>query len=454
MGGPELLEGEKLIMELMPHPLAFMRYISICIYYLAVGIGFKYLIEKYLPQLAPRFQGVLTTPGAPIALLVWWALILAVPLIVGIFHITFWPLVCSVLMGVAGTALVLKFNLGPDHLSLLTVASGVLGFFVVEFYRRGHRYYITDQRIIITKKFVSKEERILRYEAITDVVVHKGLMGRIFDFGDVIPITMSGLGLGEDLAGVAVGKEVKKLGVEMAAVGGRTVKVPRELLEELMELVPGRYEVVGAGGRKWTVGGGERHCLAIVTDPWILDYDTGRLRRPCLADVVRHTRIAQMLERVVAISLMDYPVADFPGPTSSLHAMEEHIINHDKHIYVLPTSVESLERWLRVGRILLRGGELNGNRLMTVGVAVLSPLTLTEMNGEFLLIACHNDLPVVPTVCPMAGTTSPYSKAGTLVLAHAENLFLAALTQMVRPGSLRATISPCLRWLDKGRIFG
>ena len=227
MGGPELLEGEKLIMELMPHPLAFMRYISICIYYLAVGIGFKYLIEKYLPQLAPRFQGVLTTPGAPIALLVWWALILAVPLIVGIFHITFWPLVCSVLMGVAGTALVLKFNLGPDHLSLLTVASGVLGFFVVEFYRRGHRYYITDQRIIITKKFVSKEERILRYEAITDVVVHKGLMGRIFDFGDVIPITMSGLGLGEDLAGVAVGKEVKKLGVEMAAVGGRTVKVPR-----------------------------------------------------------------------------------------------------------------------------------------------------------------------------------------------------------------------------------
>jgi len=213
-----------------------------------------------------------------------------------------------------------------------------------------------------------------------------------------------------------------------------TVKVPRELLEELLELVPGRYEVVGAGGRKWTVGGGERHCLAIVTDPWILDYDTGRLRRPCLADVVRHTRIAQMLERVVAISLMDYPVADFPGPTSSLHAMEEHIINHDKHIYVLPTSVESLERWLRVGRILLRGGELNGNRLMTVGVAVLSPLTLTEMNGEFLLIACHDDLPVVPTVCPMAGTTSPYSKAGTLVLAHAENLFLAALTQMVRPG--------------------
>jgi len=34
----------------------------------------------------------------------------------------------------------------------------------------------------------------------------------------------------------------------------------------------------------------------------------------------------------------------------------------------------------------------------------------------------------------MAGTTAPYSMASTLVLAHAENLFMAALTQLIRPG--------------------
>lgn len=71
---------------------------------------------------------------------------------------------------------------------------------------------------------------------------------------------------------------------------------------------------------------------------------------------------------------------------------------------------------------------------MTVAVAVRSPLTLTNMNAELLLAACEHDLPVVPTICPMAGTTAPYSKASTLLLSNVEAVFMAALAQMIRPG--------------------
>jgi trimethylamine--corrinoid protein Co-methyltransferase len=42
---------------------------------------------------------------------------------------------------------------------------------------------------------------------------------------------------------------------------------------------------------------------------------------------------------------------------------------------------------------------------------------------------------VIPTVCPMAGTTSPYSLDGTLLQGNIENIFLAAITQMVNPGN-------------------
>ena len=100
----------------------------------------------------------------------------------------------------------------------------------------------------------------------------------------------------------------------------------------------------------------------------------------------------------------------------------------------MPTSRESLERWFRVGRILLGEEGLKGSRLMSVGVAVRSPLVLTKLNAEFLLAACEHDLPVVPTVCPMAGSAAPYSKAGTLLLGKVEIVFLAALAQMIRPG--------------------
>jgi len=240
----------------------------------------------------------------------------------------------------------------------------------------------------------------------------------------------------------STGVQVQHAGVlQIAARAGArvdetsgTVRIPPPMLRELLDRVPAQYTIAGIDGSCWAVGGGGQRCLAIVTDPWIVDYDTGQPRRPCLADVRRHTQIAQQLDQVVAISLMDYPVTDFPGPDSSLRAVEEHLLNHDKHLQVMAASVESMERWLEIGRLFTNGEDLRGSRLMTVGVAVRSPLTVTGMNVELLLAACEHDFPVVPTVCPMAGTTSPYSKAGTLLLGNIETVFLAALTQMIRPG--------------------
>ncbi|RLI09824.1 hypothetical protein DRO33_06265 [Candidatus Bathyarchaeota archaeon] len=215
-----LLEGEEIVMELRPHPLAFVRFLSICAYFMAVGASFNYVLAEVSKAL-----------GIPITtitgLMVWWALILIAPLIVGLFHITFWPLVCASCLGALGTALLLTTDFPFSGLAPLTVASGIIGLFLVELYRRGHKYYITNQRIIMTKKFVFGDERIVHYDHIVDIIVQKGLLGRIFNFGTVVPLTASGLGLGQDIAGVAVGKQVKRLGLEVAVAGARTVAVPR-----------------------------------------------------------------------------------------------------------------------------------------------------------------------------------------------------------------------------------
>ncbi|MFH1567950.1 MAG: trimethylamine methyltransferase family protein [Gemmatimonadota bacterium] len=224
----------------------------------------------------------------------------------------------------------------------------------------------------------------------------------------------------------------RRAGAAVEEASGR-VRLPAPLLGELLSQAPREYTIAGAGGFARQVGAGARQCLAIVTDPWILDYGTGRLRHPGLADVRRHTRIAQRLDEVAAISLMDYPVTDVAGPDSNLHALETCLLNHSKHIYVLAASEESLARYLELGDLLRAAGTPAGP-LMTAGVAVLSPLTLTGMNAGLLQTACARGLPVVPTVCPMAGSTGPYSKVGTLLLGHAENLFMAALTQILQPG--------------------
>ncbi|MGC8780861.1 MAG: trimethylamine methyltransferase family protein [Anaerolineae bacterium] len=211
------------------------------------------------------------------------------------------------------------------------------------------------------------------------------------------------------------------------------VRFPPPLLRELLAAAPPTFDVCAADGSRYTIGGEDQYCTAIVTDPWIVDYETGRPRRPRLEDVRRHTIIAQKLPQVIAASLMDYPVAEFDGPDSSLHAFEIHALHFAGHIMVYATDLAWFRRWLEVGEIIADGRSFPAP-LMSAAVGVLSPLAVTDLNAEFLLLACRLGMPILPTVCPIAGMSSPYTLAGTLLAGNCEIIGLAALTQIVRPG--------------------
>ena len=214
------------------------------------------------------------------------------------------------------------------------------------------------------------------------------------------------------------------------------VRFPRPVLRELLAAVPTTYTIAGAGGLRHVVGvdTAPPACLAIVTDPWIIDYDTGEPRRPRLDDLRRHTAIAQALPMVVATSLMDFPLTDVPEPISSLRAMEEWALGHDKHFYNMPTDMVRYHHYLALAEILFDGRD-PGGAAMTVAVGSLSPMACSELNADFLLDACSRGFPIVPTVCPIAGMTSPYSVAGTLLQGNVEVIGMAALTQAARRGN-------------------
>lgn len=213
------------------------------------------------------------------------------------------------------------------------------------------------------------------------------------------------------------------------------VRFPQAVLRELLAAVPSTYTIAGPGGMKFVVGDNAAPpgCLAIVTDPWIIDYATGEPRRPRLDDLHRHTAIVQSLPVVVATSLMDFPLADVPEPISSLRAMEEWALGHDKHIYNMATDMVRYRHYLSLADILFDGKEPDG-AVMTVAVGSLSPMACSDLNAELLLDACSRGYPIVPTVCPIAGMTSPYTIAGTLLQSNVEVVGMAALTQAARRG--------------------
>ena len=126
----------------------------------------------------------------------------------------------------------------------------------------------------------------------------------------------------------------RKRGAEVDEAQGR-VRMSRSLCAELMAQVPSQYTIGNILGETWVIGGATPYGTAIVTDPWIIDYETRQPRRPCLEDLRRNTIVAEQLEPVVSISRMDYPVTDVPGPTSSLRALEIHLLHHTRHYQVM-----------------------------------------------------------------------------------------------------------------------
>jgi len=79
---------------------------------------------------------------------------------------------------------------------ILLVLLGLLFLIATYFYSGAFTYYLTNKRIVIYRKFITISTRQIQYDDISDVVVDVGIIGRIVGFGNVIPVTKSGLGLG------------------------------------------------------------------------------------------------------------------------------------------------------------------------------------------------------------------------------------------------------------------
>ena len=225
MNQDELLENEKVEKMLSPHPLSFMRYQSLCIFLIVWGVVFGWLIHF------SDFKNPLVIFEV---MLFVWAIVL---LVVGVFAslITIRWSIFFLYLGVVlvGVAVVFWQGLGSDGAGIFipfyTVAVSIIGFLIVELYRRSHKYIISNLRIIFKGGIITKEERTLRYDKITDINAKQGIIGQIFSFGTIIPISQSGFGLGSDKSFAAGGVQVGEKKVKLLGIfgGGRDVQTPR-----------------------------------------------------------------------------------------------------------------------------------------------------------------------------------------------------------------------------------
>ncbi len=261
-----LLDGEKVFEKITPHFLSFYNLYFIWVYLMLLSgvillyydvlidnlkwilsgatgvfklpfgdlgmlseVGFFSNIQLFLYVLMGQASYIINSSEFILAIL-WLVPIAFFSTVFSILRIEWKWILVMIGVGAASILITFLLELPGESVYYISIIISILGCVGVDLYRRAHRFYITNYRIITELKFLGVKQNTLSYDKINNLIVEQSLIARIFDFGTVIPITASGLGMGEDSASVSIGAAGRLGGkgfIGGAVTGGRSIDIPR-----------------------------------------------------------------------------------------------------------------------------------------------------------------------------------------------------------------------------------
>lgn len=81
------------------------------------------------------------------------------------------------------------------YVALGLVGLGVLGMLIGVVRRNAFTYLITDSDVVVQRQLLRRSVRRIPFSSISDVQVSQSIVGRLANYGDLVPVTKSGYGL-------------------------------------------------------------------------------------------------------------------------------------------------------------------------------------------------------------------------------------------------------------------
>ena len=218
---------------------------------------------------------------------------------------------------------------------------------------------------------------------------------------------------------------------------GRTVRLPRSLVEDAVASTPSSVTLFSRDGRCDAVLEANRvHYGTGGTAIYVLDPDTGQRRPSTLADVVLNARIVDVLENVHVFTVNVFPNEienqDEIDANRFFHALD----NTTKHVMGGIYSLKGCRQSVEVAERVAGGAEALRQRPFVSFIAlIISPFKIDNRYGEMTCYLAERGLPVVVPTEPICGTTSPITLAGNVLTHVAETLAGITLVQCVRKGA-------------------
>ena len=219
-----------------------------------------------------------------------------------------------------------------------------------------------------------------------------------------------------------------------AAVNGDRVRLSGQMVSEAISQAPHDVRLWSRDGRAISSADGRPYHGVAPSAVAVLDYD-GQRRRSTYADVANLTRLADALP---GIDFISPPVIaqDCPQADSGLLTAEAAFSNTHKFCLAFALNWGEAQTWLEMGRCAAGSwAALAEQPVLGFAISPVSPLVLPKETTDILVGVAQRGLPIFTVPGGMAGATSPYTLAGTLVVELAEALAVITIAQLMRPGT-------------------
>jgi trimethylamine--corrinoid protein Co-methyltransferase len=217
----------------------------------------------------------------------------------------------------------------------------------------------------------------------------------------------------------------------------KIVKVPEDVLMKFVEKAPSEFILYGrdpkynvkldASDNVYVMGGaGALHVIDL----------EGNYRPSTMQDLRDLTRLEDNLENMDISHFLVTP-QDIPQDGFEMLTFAEMLKNQTRNFYTLIGGCrEGLNRQLEMASVATGSvEEVKKRPFFVAGLCIISPLTQTSDFIEELFACGENNIPAYVESDALAGGTTPFTIAGTVVEINANVLSAIALAQMANPGA-------------------
>lgn len=218
---------------------------------------------------------------------------------------------------------------------------------------------------------------------------------------------------------------------------GRTIRVPREMVEAAIKSAPRSFVLHGRGDPDMDMLLEPGRCyygMGGTSEPHFWDYEAWKSRRPTKQDMINSTRVGHALPNIDFVQTLCMS-GDYPTDIIFFHDFDAIFRNTTK-----PTVINILERPFTQRLLAMTAAASGGEDVLREKPSVLgivtpvTPLEIAVMN-EGIIDAVQAGVPILYSPGPMMGATGPATIAGTMVLTNAEVLFGVVLVQLIKEGA-------------------